>query len=198
MFNTFKNLKIGLFFGSFNPIHVGHLIIASSVLNHSDLDEVWLVVSPQNPLKKKSSLLNDYHRLEMAHLALENYINIKPCDIEFKLPKPSYTIDSLVYLKEKYPKFQFSLIMGSDNLKSLHKWKNYQQIIEKNPIIVYPRHKYDINQLEKHKTVQLITQVPNMEISSTLIRQLIKDKKEFKAFLPQAVYQFIEKGNHYG
>src|SRR5690554_7025159 len=132
-------MKVGLYFGTFNPIHVGHIIIANYVLENSDLDEVWMVVTPHNPLKKKSSLLEDYHRLQMIHLATETYEKLKPSDIEFKLSQPNYTINTLVHLKEKFPKHQFSLIMGEDNLKSLHKWKNYELILRDYDIYVYPR-----------------------------------------------------------
>ena len=190
-------MKIGLFFGSFNPIHVGDLIIANCMLEYSDLDEIWLVVSPQNPLKKKSTLLNDYHRLEMVHLALKKYKKIKPCDIEFNLPKPSFTIDTLVHLKEKYPKNNFSLIMGMDNIESLPKWKNYTQIIENYSIFVYPRMDSTQVELYNHKNIQLIKEVPIMEISSTFIRKLIKEKKEYRHFLPSEVYNYIDKGNYY-
>ena len=123
-------MKIGLFFGSFNPVHNGHLIIANYVCERTELDKVWLVVSPQNPLKQKETLLREYDRLHLINLAIEDNKNLKASNIEFKLPKPSYTIDTLIYLKEKYPQHQFALIMGSDNLATLHKWKNYEQILK--------------------------------------------------------------------
>ena len=132
-------MKIGLYFGTFNPIHVGHLIIANHMAEHADLDQIWMVVTPHNPLKKKSTLLDDYHRLQMVHLATEDFPKIKPSDIEFKLSQPNYTVNTLVHLEEKYPNYEFSLIMGEDNLKSLHKWKNYEVILENHEIYVYPR-----------------------------------------------------------
>ncbi len=132
-------MKIGLYFGTFNPIHVGHLIIANHMAEHADLDQVWMVVTPHNPLKKKNTLLDDYHRLQMVHLATEDFPKIKPSDIEFKLSQPNYTVNTLVHLQEKYPNYEFSLIMGEDNLKSFHKWKNYEAILENHEIYVYPR-----------------------------------------------------------
>jgi nicotinate-nucleotide adenylyltransferase len=131
--------KIGLYFGTFNPIHIGHIIIANYMVEFSDLDEIWMVVTPHNPLKKKSSLLENHHRLEMVYMACEEYEKIKPCDIEFHLPQPNYTVHTLVQLEEKYPDLAFSLIMGEDNLKSFHKWKNYEVILERYAIYVYPR-----------------------------------------------------------
>ena len=132
-------MKIGLYFGTFNPIHIGHLIIANHMAEHSDLKQVWMVVTPHNPLKKKETLLKDSIRLELVHLATEEYPKIKPSDIEFKLPQPNYTVNTLAYLTEKYPKNEFSLIMGEDNLKSFHKWKNYEVILQNHDIYVYPR-----------------------------------------------------------
>ena len=141
-------MKIGLYFGTFNPIHVGHLIIANHMAEHSDLDQVWMVVTPHNPHKKKSSLLDDFHRLHMVHLATEGFSKIKPSDIEFKLPQPNYTVNTLVHLEEKYPTHTFSLIMGEDNLKSLHKWKNYEVILQNHDIYVYPRISSEAENLE--------------------------------------------------
>ena len=132
-------MKIGLYFGTFNPIHVGHLIIANHMAEHSDLDEIWMVVTPHNPLKKKATLLDDYQRLNLVHLATEDYLKIKPSDIEFKLSQPNYTVNTLAHLQEKYPQHTFSLIMGEDNLKSLHKWKNYDVILQNYEVYVYPR-----------------------------------------------------------
>lgn len=131
--------KIGLFFGTFNPIHIGHLAIANHIAEHSDLNEIWLVVTPHNPFKKKTSLLDNYHRLEMVYLAIEGYDKLKPSDIEFRLPQPNYTTHTLAYLQEKHPNYEFALIMGEDNLNSFHKWKNYQAILEHHQIYVYPR-----------------------------------------------------------
>ncbi|HRA74348.1 MAG TPA: nicotinate (nicotinamide) nucleotide adenylyltransferase, partial [Flavobacterium sp.] len=130
-------MKIGLYFGTFNPIHVGHLIIANHMAEYSDLDQIWMVVTPHNPHKQKSTLLDDYHRLEMVHLATKDYPKIKPSDIEFKLPQPNYTVNTLAHLQEKYPTYEFALIMGEDNLNSLHKWKNYEVILQNHDIFVY-------------------------------------------------------------
>ena len=148
--------QIGLFFGSFNPIHIGHLIIANHLVEHSALDELWLVVTPQNPFKEKQSLLNNHLRLEMVHLAIADYPKLRASDIEFHLPQPNYTIHTLAYLEEKYPKLHFALIMGEDNLKSLHKWKNYEQILSNYPIYVYPR-------LSEGTVSEALTSHPNIQ-----------------------------------
>jgi nicotinate-nucleotide adenylyltransferase len=186
-----RKLKTGLFFGSFNPIHVGHLIIANYMSAYTDLKEVWLVVSPHNPLKLKSGLANMYDRLEMAKLATENAPQIKVSDIEFKLPQPSYTIDTLTYLHEKYPEKQFALIMGSDNLASLTKWKNYEVLLANHEIYVYPRPGVDTSSWENHPSITF-TNTPEMEISSTFIRKAIKEKKSIQFFVPDQVLAFIE------
>lgn len=188
--------KIGLFFGSFNPIHTGHLIIANYMANHTDLSEVWLVVSPHNPLKKKDSLLNMYDRLEMVNLALEDADNIRANDIEFRLPKPSYTIDTLIHLQERYPNRNFVLIMGSDNLVTLKKWKNYEIILRDFEIYVYPRPGFDSTEWNNHSKIT-ITDTPLMEISSTFIRNAIKERKNVRYFLPNKVLDFIEKKGIY-
>lgn len=189
-------MKIGLFFGSFNPVHTGHLIIASYMANYTDLDKVWLIVSPHNPLKDKKALINMYDRLEMARLATDQATNIEVSDIEFKLPQPSYTIDTLMHLRERYPGHQFCLIMGSDNLVSLKKWKNYELILRDYPIYVYPRPGYLDEELSKHPSV-IITRTPQMEISSTFIRSSIKEGKNVQFFLPQPVLEFIDSKNLY-
>ncbi|MFC6103817.1 nicotinate (nicotinamide) nucleotide adenylyltransferase [Olivibacter domesticus] len=188
--------KIGLFFGSFNPIHTGHLIIANYMANHTDLSEVWLVVSPQNPLKKKDNLLNMYDRLEMVNLALEDAENIRSNDIEFRLPKPSYTIDTLIYLRERYPDKSFVLIMGADNLITLKKWKNYEIILRDFAIYVYPRPGFDSSEWANHSKIT-ITNMPLMEISSTFIRNAIKERKNVRYFLPNKVLDFIDKKGIY-
>lgn len=190
-------MKIGLLFGSFNPIHVGHLIIANYIANYTALDKVWLVVSPQNPLKKYSDLANTYDRLEMAKLATDNSNNIQVSDVELKLPQPSYTIDTLAHLKEKYPQHEFALIMGSDNLVSLPKWKNYKLILRDYEIFVYPRPGYENTELATHPSVT-ITMTPQMELSATFIRQSIKQKKNVQYFVPDVVLDFIESKNLYG
>jgi len=189
-------MKIGLFFGSFNPIHIGHLIIANYMANHTALDQVWLVVSPHNPLKDKKDLINIYDRLEMAKLATEHAENILVNDIELKLPQPSYTIDTLTYLHEKYPGHSFSLIVGSDNLSSFKKWKNYELILRDYSIYVYPRPGVTENELSQHPSVT-ITNTPLMELSATFIRKAIREKKNVQFFIPNEVINFIESKNLY-
>ena len=188
--------KIGLFFGSFNPIHIGHLIIANYMANHTDLKEVWLMVSPHNPLKKKSSLVYMYDRLEMVNLALEGAENVKSSDFEFRLQQPSYTIDTLTHLKEQYPDKEFVLIMGSDNLVSLPKWKNYEILLRDYKFYVYPRPGYEEHEFVKHSSVT-ITDTPFMELSSTFLRKAIQEKKNIKYFLPDSVLEFIDKKGLY-
>lgn len=191
-------MKIGLYFGTFNPIHVGHMIIANHMAEHSDLDQVWMVVTPHNPHKQKNTLLDDYQRLHLVHLATEEYTKIKPSDIEFKLPQPNYTVNTLAHLMEKYPQYQFSLIMGEDNLKSLHKWKNYEYILANHDIYIYPR----IAEGEAHPELANHARIfkidaPIVEISSTFIRENIKDKKNVRPLLPNAVWEYIDHNNFY-
>ncbi|GAA4246520.1 MULTISPECIES: nicotinate (nicotinamide) nucleotide adenylyltransferase [Winogradskyella] len=191
-------MKIGLYFGTFNPIHVGHLTIANHLAEHSDLDQVWFVVTPLSPFKKKSSLLDNYQRLEMVHLATKDYDKLRPSDIEFGLKQPNYTIDTLAYLFEKYPNYEFALIMGEDNLKSFHKWKNYELILENHNIYVYPRlskGKVD-TQFNDHPKITKVN-APIMELSSTFIRNEIKNKKNVRPILPEHVWQFIDEMNFY-
>jgi len=184
--------SVGLFFGSFNPIHTGHLIIASYMANYTDLDEVWLVISPHNPLKKKDSLINMYDRLEMVNLALEPADRIRSSTIEFSLPQPSYTADTLSYLREKHPDRKFVLIMGSDNLASLHKWKNYEILLRDYRIYVYPRPGHPVpNKLDDHPAIT-ITDTPLMEFSATFIRNALKKGKDIRYFVPDKVLDFIE------
>lgn len=191
-------MKIGLYFGSFNPIHIGHLIIANHIAEHSDLDEIWFVVTPHNPFKKKSSLLDNYQRLEMVYIATKDYIKLKPSDIEFRLPQPNYTINTLVHLHEKYPKHDFALIMGEDNLKSFHKWKNYELILEEHHIYVYPRiSNHTLNtQFHNHEKIHFID-APIMELSSTNIRNSIKTGKNVKPMLSDTVWKYIDDMNFY-
>ena len=191
-------MKIGLYFGTFNPIHVGHLIIANHMAEHADLDQVWMVVTPHNPLKKKSTLLDDYHRLQMVHLAAEDFPKIKPSDIEFKLSQPNYTVNTLVHLQEKYPNYEFSLIMGEDNLKSLHKWKNYEAILENHEIYVYPRISTEAENVtfKNHPKIHMID-APVVEISSTFIRDNIKKGKNVQPLLPVKVWEYIDHNNFY-
>ena len=197
-------MKIGLYFGTFNPIHIGHLIIANYVAEFSDVKQVWMVVTPHNPLKKKDTLLNDSIRLELVHLATEDYPKIKPSDIEFKLPQPNYTVNTLAYLQEKYPKNEFSLIMGEDNLKSFHKWKNYEVILQNHDIYVYPRIdlKNQTNEIsnylafKNHPKIHFIS-APIVEISATFIRESIKNKKNVQPLLPNKVWEYIDHNNLY-
>ena len=192
--------KIGLFFGSFNPIHIGHLILANYILEKSDMEQLWFVVSPQNPFKEKKSLLKDYHRLDMVNLALKNYPKMRASNIEFSLPKPSYTTDTLAYLKEKYPENSFALIMGEDNLKNLHKWKNSENLVENNQIIVYPR-KIEAENLEEnlllnHPNISLI-EAPIIELSATQIREMIKLNQNVRPMLPPEVFEFLDGSSFY-
>lgn len=179
--------EIGLFFGSFNPVHVGHMIIANYMVEHSGLDEVWMVVSPQNPHKKKKSLASEYDRLHMVELAIGEQPGIKGSDIEFKLPKPSYTIDTLTYLKEKYENKNFSLIMGGDNLATFHKWKNYELILEHHALYVYQRPSYDVGPLAEHEKVTLLD-APLLQLSASYIRQQIADGNSVRYLVPDAVH----------
>jgi nicotinate-nucleotide adenylyltransferase len=188
--------KTGLFFGSFNPIHVGHLVIASYMANYTDLEEVWLMVSPHNPLKNKKGLGNMYDRLEMARLALEAAEHIKVSDIEFSLPQPSYTIDTLTHLHEKYPAKEFVLIMGADNLASLKKWKNYEVLLKNYSLYVYPRPECDLSEWKGHPSITL-TETPQMEISSTFIRKALKDNKNIQFLVPENVIAFMDAKNMY-
>ncbi|HMR19030.1 MAG TPA: nicotinate (nicotinamide) nucleotide adenylyltransferase [Sphingobacterium sp.] len=188
--------KVGLFFGSFNPVHIGHLIIANYMANFTDLDEVWFVVSPQNPFKEKKNLGNMYDRLEMVNLATENSEKLRVSDIEFKLPQPSYTIDTLIHLSEKYPNNEFMLIMGEDNLAGLHKWKNTEILLRDYKIVVYPRPGYEGGELKNHPSVT-ITDTPLMELSSTFIRKAIQKKRNIQFFVPEKVIDFIDKKGLY-
>ena len=191
-------MNIGLYFGSFNPIHIGHLIIANHMVENSDLDQIWLVVTPHNPHKKKNSLLEDNHRLAMVDIALENYPKLKSSKIEFDLPQPSYTVNTLAHIKEKYSDHTFSLIMGEDNLKSFHKWKNYETILENHAIYVYPRiSKGDIEtQFDNHSKIHKVD-APIVEISSTFIRKSIKNQSNIMPLLPHNVWQYLDEMNFY-
>jgi nicotinate-nucleotide adenylyltransferase len=191
-------MKIGLYFGSFNPIHIGHLVIANHLAEYSDLDQIWFVVTPHNPFKKKSNLLDDFQRLEMVYRATQDYTKLKPSDIEFNLPQPNYTINTLVHLQEKHPDYAFSLIMGEDNLKSFHKWKNYELILENHHIYVYPRISKDRveTQFDGHKNIHVID-APIMELSSTFIRKSIKAGKNVQPMLPQHVWEYLDEMNFY-
>lgn len=194
--NKYKKNKIGLFFGSFNPIHNGHMIIANYILEFSELEQIFFVVSPQNPFKQKKGLLEEYHRLALVKEAINDFDKFFACDIEFKLPKPSYTIDTLTYLKEKYPEKEFSLIMGSDNLKNFHKWKNAKQIIENHLVYVYPRLGFDFLNFE-NKNNYILVKAPLMEISATFIRNAVKEKKDIRYFLPERAWKYIKEMHFY-
>jgi nicotinate-nucleotide adenylyltransferase len=180
----------GLFFGSFNPIHIGHLILANYMLSFAGLDEVWFVISPQNPFKVKGSLLADHHRYYMVNMAVEDNPRFLACDIEFKMPRPSFTIDTLTWLGEKYPGRNFILLMGSDQLPSFSKWKNYEKILEYYKIYVYPRPRGDQGEYSNHPSVKRFD-APLMDISSTFLREAIKNKKDVRYFIPDKVYQHI-------
>jgi nicotinate-nucleotide adenylyltransferase len=188
-------MKIGLFFGSFNPIHHGHLMVASFIANHTDLQQVWLVVSPQNPHKTQSSLLNEYDRLHLAQLAIEDDAQIKVSDIEFKLPKPSYTIDTLTYLEEKYPQHNFFVIMGSDSFQNLPKWKNFEALVKNYQFIVYRRPSFDIT--EKFGADVTYLEAPMLELSATLIRNNCKDGITIRYLVPEDVRLEIERNNYF-
>ena len=191
-------MKIGLYFGTFNPIHIGHLIIANHMAEHSDLQQIWMVVTPHNPLKQKNTLLDDRQRLHMVRLATEDFPKIKPSDIEFKLPQPNYTVNTLAHLKDKFPQHEFSLIMGEDNLKSLHKWKNYEAILAHHEIYVYPRLSSEAENLmfKDHPKIHMID-APVVEISSTFIRDNIKKGKNVQPLLPPKVWEYIDHNNFY-
>ena len=188
-------MKIGLFFGSFNPIHHGHLMVASFIANHTDLQQVWLVVSPQNPHKTQSSLLNEYDRLHLAQLAIEDDDQIKVSDIEFKLPKPSYTINTLTYLEEKYPQHQFYVIMGSDSFQNLPKWKNFEALVKNYQFIVYRRPGFEIT--EKYGADVTYLEAPMLELSATLIRNNCKDGITIRYLVPEDVRLEIERNNYF-
>ena len=191
--------KVGLYFGTFNPIHVGHLTIANHMAEYSDLDEVWFVVTPQSPFKKKASLLEDNHRYQLVQIAVEDYSKLKASNIEFKLSQPNYTVNTLTVLAEKYPDYGFSIIMGEDNLKSFHKWKNYETILTYYEVYVYPRI-YDgrvtKTQFDNHPKVHKVA-APIMEISSTFIRKAIKKNKNIRPLLSDNVWKYIDEMNFY-
>ncbi len=188
-------MKIGLFFGSFNPVHVGHLIIANHILNETDIEKIWFVVSPQNPFKQENSLLNEYHRLHLVRLATEDDNRIKASDIEFGLPKPSYTVNTLAYLAEKHPEHEFCIIMGSDSFQNLHKWKNYEVITKNYPLYVYIRPGFPSE--NKQGLQPQILGAPLLQLSATQIRKYIREGKSVRYMLPEKVWEEIEKGGYY-
>jgi len=191
-------MKVGLFFGTFNPIHVGHLTIANHIAEYSDLDQVWFVVTPHSPFKKKNSLLDDHQRLEMVYQAVKDYPKLRQSDIEFNLPQPNYTVNTLAHLEEKYPDHEFALIMGEDNLKNFHKWKNYQVILELHDIYVFPRisdGKIE-TEFDEHPKIHHVNS-PIMELSSTFIRKSIKKGKNVRPMLPENVWEYLDEMNFY-
>ena len=189
-------LKTGLYFGSFNPIHIGHMAIGNFMIEFSDLEELWFVVSPQNPLKEKRSLLKDYHRLEMVRLAIQDDDRFQASDIEFKLPTPSYTIDTLAYLEEKYPGREFLLVMGADGLHTFHKWKNAELIARKYHRLIYPRPQVDNEAVAKTPNATLVA-APLIEISSSFIRQAIKEGKDIRHLVPATAYDYMREMHFY-
>jgi nicotinate-nucleotide adenylyltransferase len=189
-------MKIALFFGSFNPIHIGHLIIANHIVNNTDCDKVWMVVSPHNPLKEKAGLLNEFDRLHLVQLAVEDNEKLVACNEEFYLPKPSYTIDTLTYLQEKYPTYEFSLVMGSDNILSIDKWKNFELLLERYTIYIYNRPEYNSDNIKIKGDIRFL-EVPLLDISSTYIRNNIKENKSIKYLLHPSVEKYILDYNLY-
>ncbi len=189
-------MKVGLFFGSFNPVHVGHLIIAQAVVNETKLDRVWMVVSPQNPLKKKKNLLREYDRLRMLELALEGNYKVLASNVEFYLPKPSYTVDTLRHLRATQKSSEFSLIMGEDNLAHFHKWKEYEQILENYPIYCYPRLGSKGEHWEKYPQVMRFD-MPYLDISATHIRNMVRERKDVRYMVPGKAYDYLVKEDLY-
>lgn len=188
-------MKIGLYFGSFNPVHVGHLIIANHVLNETDIERVWFVVSPQNPFKEEKSLLNEYHRLALVRLATEDDPRIRPSDIEFALPRPSYTSNTLAYLAEKHPEHQFCLLMGSDSFQNLPRWKNADHILRHYSIYIYLRPGFEVSPGQGARVKVL--EAPLLQISATRIREYLREGKSARYLLPDKVLEEIEKGHYY-
>ncbi len=189
-------MRTGLYFGSFNPVHIGHLAIANYFAEFTDIIQVWFVISPQNPLKQKSTLLADFARYELLELAIGKEERFRISDIEFRLPKPSYTVNTLAHLKEKYPNNEFALIMGSDNLSSFHKWKNYEVIENNFTRLIYPRPGSETLKQEDHKNAMFVN-APMIDISSSFIRDAIAQGKDIRYFLPAGVYDHIKKMNYY-
>lgn len=194
---TNLRLKIGLYFGTYNPIHIGHLAIANYMVEFTDIDQLWFVVSPQNPHKVKKNLLDDYQRLEMVHRAVEGDDRLRASNIEFNLPRPSYTVDTLAYLKDQHPGYDFVILIGSDNLENLHKWKNYETIIENYGVIVYPRPGFDRSKVVARKNITIAEDAPLMEISASFIRSAIRQGKDVRHFLPLKTWEYLEEMNFY-
>ncbi|WP_276132371.1 nicotinate (nicotinamide) nucleotide adenylyltransferase [Polluticoccus soli] len=188
-------MHIGLYFGSFNPIHIGHLIVANHVVENTDVDKIWFVVSPHNPLKDSHTLLNEYDRLHLVQLAIEDNSRFRASNVEFHLPKPSYTIDTLTYLAEKFPLETFSVVMGSDSFSNIHRWKNYEQLVSQYSFIVYNRPGFPV--ADTYGAKLQVVDAPLLEISSTFIRQQIKTKKSVRYVLPDKVREYVENSNYY-
>lgn len=188
-------MKIGLFFGSFNPVHHGHLILANYFLNYTDIEKLWFIVSPHNPFKENKTLLSEYSRLHLLKIATEGDTRIRVSDVEFNLPRPSYTATTLIHLEEKYPGNEFRIIMGSDSFENLHKWKNFESIIKNYPIYVYRRKGFDAE--NNIKANVLVVDAPMLEISASEIRQLIREKKSIRYLVPENVREEIEAGGYY-
>ena len=192
-----NNMKVGLFFGTYNPVHVGHMVIANYMVEYTDLDQIWMVVTPQNPFKQKQSILKDYDRLHLVRLAIGEDPKLKASDIEFKLPQPNYTATTLIYLKEKFPETDFALIMGADNLNHFHKWKNHYEIIKNYDLYVYPRmESNDGGELRHHYKVNYV-EAPVMKISSSFIRKAIQEGKNVSHYMPKEVAQYVDEMNLY-
>ncbi len=191
-------MKIGLYFGSFNPIHIGHMILANHMVENTDINEIWMVVTPHNPHKNKKTLLDNHHRYEMVFRATTGYDKLKPSNIEFSLPQPNYTVHTLIHLQEKYPLKEFCLIMGEDNLKTFHKWKNYEVILQNHHIYVYPRITSETidSQFINHPKITVV-QAPVVEISSTHIRTQIKEGKNIQPLVPATAWEYIDHNNFY-
>jgi nicotinate-nucleotide adenylyltransferase len=192
-----KRKKVGLFFGSFNPVHVGHMIIANFMVVNGSVEEVWMVVSPHNPLKDKASLANDHDRLHLVNLAIGHNVKIKASNIEFSLPKPSYTIDTLTYLVEKHPSYDFNLIMGGDNLATIDKWKNYEKLLAEFKVLVYSRPNYDLSTKIKYANVTIV-EAPLLDISASYIRECLRQKKSIQYLVPDEVFKYLENSSMYG
>ena len=188
-------MHIGLYFGSFNPIHIGHLIVANHVAEHTDVDKIWFVVSPHNPLKDSHTLLNEYDRLHLVQLAIDDNSRFRASNVEFHLPKPSYTIDTLTYLAEKFPLETFSVVMGSDSFQNIHRWKNYEQLVSQYSFIVYNRPGFEIK--EEHGAKIRTVDAPLLDISSTFIRRQIRERRSVRYVLPDKVREYIEASNYY-
>ncbi len=188
-------MHIGLYFGSFNPVHIGHLIVANHVVAHTDIDKIWFVVSPHNPLKDAHSLLNEYDRLHLVNLAIEGNNKFRGSNVEFSLPKPSYTIDTLAYLSEKFPLERFSVVLGADSFQNIHRWKNFETLISRYSFVVYNREGFEIT--ETHGANVTVLDAPLLNLSSTFIRRQIKEKRSIKYIVPEAVEQYILDNKYY-